>query len=134
MQVEFINFIRKHHILNLCVIENDEPYCATCFYAFDKKNLNFIIASSSSSRHIKASLLNPNISGAIALETKQISKIQGLQFKGKIQISNESEKKLYLKTYPFSLALKPEIWTICISWAKLTDNNLGFGKKLEFRR
>lgn len=134
MQVEFINFIKKHHILNLCIIENNEPYCATCFYAFDKQNSNFIIASSSKSRHIQASFVNSNIAGTIALKTKQINKIQGLQFKGKIQAANQNEKKQYLKTYPFSLAFKPEIWTLHISWAKLTDNTLGFGMKLEFKR
>jgi len=40
----------------------------------------------------------------------------------------------YLKRFPFALAVKLDLWILYIDYIKMTDNRLGFGKKLEWRR
>ena len=77
---------------------------------------------------------NPKIAGSIHLETKQIGKIQGIQFNGTWLKANHSEQNAYLKRYSYAIALNPKLWKIVIEYIKFTDNTLGFGKKLEFRQ
>lgn len=76
--------------------------------------------------------INPNCAGVIALETKDIGKIIGLQFKATIKKATIKEKSLYLKTYPFALALNPTLWSLHVEYIKFTNNSLGFGSKQEF--
>ncbi|MEJ2373224.1 MAG: hypothetical protein P8Y16_05450, partial [Sulfurimonas sp.] len=67
----------------------------------------------------------------ILLETKEIGKIQGLQFRGIFRKNEDKElSKLYFKTFPYALALQPKLWIIDVDYFKLTDNRLGFGKKI----
>lgn len=68
----------------------------------------------------------------MALETKLIGKIQGVQFTGMFREATEVEKKAYFKRFPYALAMQPVLWGIEITYLKFTDNTLGFGKKLEF--
>lgn len=77
---------------------------------------------------------NPLISGTIHLETKEIGKIQGLQFEGEIKKASMKAKKAYLLSFPLSAALMPTLWEIEINYAKLTNNELGFGKKLVWQK
>jgi len=129
-----IEFIKEHHLLSLSTCKDDTPHSASCFYAFDKDKFVFIIASSESTRHIKELHVNPNYSATIALETKKIGKIQGLQFSGTIKKATFLEKALYLKIFPYAVALKPTLWVLHVNNLKFTDNRLKFGKKLVFKR
>lgn len=133
MQEEFIDFIEKHHVLNLCVCKDDTPWSASCFYAFNKDKNIFIIASDKNSKHAKIMQENPNISATITLETKKVGLIQGMQFSGIIVPATKEAKKIYFRTYPYALAMLPTLWEIEVRYAKLTNNRLGFGKKLEFK-
>ena len=63
-----------------------------------------------------------------------IGKIRGLQFSGIVKKSTTIEKALYLKTFPYALALNPTLWTLHVEHLKFTDNRLGFGKKLIYKR
>ncbi|MDR1976341.1 MAG: pyridoxamine 5'-phosphate oxidase family protein [Campylobacteraceae bacterium] len=132
MSEEFLAFIKKHHVLNLCTCVDNTSWSSSCFYAFDGSV--FIFASDNKTRHMQNIAKNPSISGTIALETKEVGLIQGIQFEGVVKKASAVAKKCYFKTYPFSRALFPTLWEIEITYAKLTDNRLGFGKKLEFRR
>ena len=76
-------------------------------------------------------LKNPNFSATIALETKEVGKIQGLQLRGIVKKASSREKTLYFKTYPYAIALKPTLWSLHVEYLKFTDNRLGFGHKLE---
>lgn len=126
-------FIAKHHLLSLATSINNQPYCASCFYAFEKEPASLIIATDAKkTRHGKEALQNQHVAGVIALETNIVGKIQGVQFTGIFQEANEREKKAYLKRFPYALALNPTLWSIHITYLKFTDNTLGFGKKLEF--
>lgn len=128
----FTTFIAKHHVLTIATSFKNTPWVASCFYVFDAKSIRFIIASSPETRHLSQALKNPKIAGNIYLETKEIGKIEGLQFSGELQKAKAKEKKLYFSSYPYALALQPNIWALHVSYMKLTDNRLGFGKKLEF--
>ena len=127
-----IEFIKEHHLLTLCTCKENMPYSASCFYAFFEDEMRFIIASDEKTDHIKNLQKNPNFSGVIALETKEIGKIRGIQFKGTIKVANIKEKKLYFKTYPYAITLNPTLWSLHVEYIKFTDNRLGFGKKKEF--
>ena len=131
---KILEFIEEHHLLSISTCKNNIPHSANCFYAFDKNKFNFIIASDESTRHIKELLVNPNFSAIISLETTEIGKIRGLQLSGTIQKANTKEKALYIKEFPYALALNPTIWTLHVKYSKFTDNRLGFGKKLIYKR
>lgn len=133
MQKEFVDFIKKHHVFSLATCEDNISWSASCFYAYDEIDNVFVFSSALDTKHAKMMIKNPNVSGTIALETKEVGKIEGLQFSGMVSKADANSKKLYLKTYPFALALKPKLWQIKIVYAKLTDNRLFFGKKLEFQ-
>jgi uncharacterized protein YhbP (UPF0306 family) len=137
---KIIRFINKHHILTLASSIGNIPYCCTCFYAFDKKNCSLIFTSEADTRHHKEMLANNIVSGAIALETRIIGKIQGIQFTGTSSLPKGQElaeiRKIYLKKFPYTLPFISTsfFWKIDISHIKMTDNNLGFGKKLIWYR
>jgi uncharacterized protein YhbP (UPF0306 family) len=46
----------------------------------------------------------------------------------------EAARTAYLLRFPFALAAKLDLWILEIDYVKMTDNRLGFGKKLEWRR
>lgn len=129
----FVAFIQKHHVLTLAVSDESGVWCASCFYAFCEQTACFIIASDLQTKHITKALKNSKIAGNIYLETKEVGKIEGLQFEATLQKATLKEKTLYLKAYPYALALNPTLWALHVNYMKLTDNKLGFGKKLEFR-
>ncbi|MCD8212877.1 MAG: hypothetical protein LUC34_02290 [Campylobacter sp.] len=130
-----LKFINKMHLLSLCVIDEcGLPYPASCFYAFDELNLALIVAASSKTKHIKALKQNNNVAGTIALDTKIVGKIEGLQFRAKMIAADERERNLYFRRFFYAVAMKPEIWSIKLEWIKFTDNTLGFGKKIIWNR
>ena len=131
---KIIEFIKEHHLLSLSTCKDNFPHCSNCFYAYDADKFSFIIASDESTRHIKELQVNPNFAATIALETTQIGKIRGLQFSGIIKKATSKEKSLYIKTFPYALALNPTLWNLHVEHLKFTDNRLGFGKKLIFKR
>jgi len=126
-----LNFLKKEHIATISVSKNNIPYSFNCFYLYDEEDNLLIFASNIDTYHMKIIKKNSIASGAIFLNTKNISKIEGVQFQGEI-IELKKEKKIkYLKKFPISLTLKPKILGIKIKYIKYTNNNLGFGKKIE---
>jgi uncharacterized protein YhbP (UPF0306 family) len=124
-------FIVEHHILTLATCKENIPQCATLFFVYDTVHVSFIVASDTKTEHIQNLLRNENVAGTIALETKSIGKIQGVQFQAKMSLSEDLEdKKQYFKVFPYALAMNPTLWKIKILSMKLTDNRLGFGTKL----
>jgi uncharacterized protein YhbP (UPF0306 family) len=124
------DFIRSHHVMSLATYATQISVCSL-FYVYDETNRCFVVASSMETTHIKDILQNNNVAGNIFLETKEVGKIQGLQFKGQFyKCEDKDKKKLYFKKFPYALALKPILWEIRVNHFKYTDNRLGFGKKL----
>ncbi len=131
-----IKMIHRHHIFTLATSSNNIPYCSTCFYAYEAVANVFIFTSEKDTRHIAETLKQNKVAGAIALETKIIGKIRGVQFTGKIKEIHDDElkkyKKIYLHRFPYVTPFINDtpFWIIEPDFFKLTDNNLGFGKKI----
>ena len=69
--------------------------------------------------------------GNILLETKTIGKIQGVQFRGKFALLEDSAlSSLYFKAFGHARIMNPTLYKIKIEYFKMTDNTLGFGKKI----
>jgi uncharacterized protein YhbP (UPF0306 family) len=124
-------FIAKHHVLTLATSVADEVSACSLFYVYDKTTQSFIVASSFDTQHIQNILHNSKVAGNILLETKKVGIIEGLQFRGVFQKLDVMNKKaLYFQVFPYAIALAPTLWQINVEEFKLTDNKLGFGKKL----
>lgn len=134
MDKKISQFIKKHHVLSCSFAYKDTIHSASCFYLFVENPPGFIVASSEKTLHVNLALKNPMVSGTIHLETETVGKIQGIQYKGTWNKASIEEKQAYLKRYPYALALNPKLWHIDIEYIKFTDNTLGFGKKLEFKK
>jgi len=130
-------FIKKHHVLTLATCVAEESWCCNCFYVFIEDEVSLLFTSENNTKHIDMGTLNPVVSGSIVLETKIIGNIQGIQFTGRLnKVTDEDYKKYklhYLKRFPFAVVVKTELWLIKLESIKMTDNRLGFGKKLRWQ-
>lgn len=125
------SFLDKHHVLSLATYSEDEISSCSLFYAYDKTSTSFVVASSDDTTHIRHIMKNPSVSGTVVLETKIVGKIQGVQFRGEFSVlEDEDLKKLYFKTFPQAALMSPKLWVIKVNYFKMTDNTLGFGKKI----
>ena len=127
-------FINEHHVLTLATCLNDQPWSSNCFYAYIEEENMFVITSDMETRHISEITQNNKISGSIVLETSIIGKIQGIQFSGIIYKPNvdmiKIANKAYLLKFPFAMLMKTVLWIVEPDFIKMTDNRLGFGKKI----
>jgi hypothetical protein len=129
-----IDFIKEHHVLTLATSSNNKPYTCSCFYIYLEVENLFVFTSDRLTKHIIDVDSNKNVAGAIALETSMIGKIQGIQFTGVIaELSGEILKtatSAYHKKFPVALLKDLLLWGVEANFIKMTDNRLGFGKKL----
>ena len=129
-----IDFIQEHHLLTLSTSKENIPYCCNVFYIYDEKNNSLIFSSDTKTKHAQDFIENSEVAGTIALETKDIEKIQGVQLLGKIiELKGERLKvatKKYLKEYPYARFMEIHLWQMKLTFIKMTHNKLGFGKKL----
>jgi len=133
-------FIQDHHVLTLATVDANQPYCSTMFYVSHfyqqegKDALCFYFTSDEGTRHVQEARDNNLVAGAIALETSIVGKIRGIQFTGTIHFLEGEEyksvHKKYIKRFPVAALAKLNLWKIEVSFIKLTDNRLGFGKKI----
>ena len=128
-----VDFIKKHHVLTLATKSENELWCANCFYVYDEEENSLIFTSDIDTRHVSEALKNNFVAGSIVLETSVIGKTQGIQFQGKF-IKPEKEqlkmvKNKYLLRFPFATLMNTTIWIVELTYIKMTDNRLGFGKK-----
>lgn len=131
-------FISKHHVLTLATCQGDEAYCANMFYVFLEEEGCFIFTSDKDTRHISDISHNLYVAGSIVLETETVGKIQGLQFQGMaFEVTDELKKKAkkaYLKRFPYAVLSSTPLWAVELTYAKYTNNMLGFGKKLIWQK
>jgi uncharacterized protein len=131
------DFIGEHHILTLAIARDNIPYCATCYYAYLPEINRFVVTSGPETRHVRDVVEGGNyrVAGTIALETRIVGKIRGIQFTGEIRsLEGDDLKKArsaYLRRFPIA-RLMPDLhlWAVDPEYIKMTDNRLGFGKKL----
>ena len=135
---KIIRFLRKHHVLTIATSVNDEPWCANCFYTYLEEENVFVFTTDLDTRHGKEFLKNNLVAGSVVLETKIIGKIRGIQFQGLV---SEPEgrllvkaRKAYLLKFPVATLMDTHLWVVELTNIKMTDNRLGFGKKLIWNR
>lgn len=138
MEKKITAFIRENKVLTIATSVNNIPYCANCFYVFDEVQKMLIFLSDENTRHISEATANNNVAGSIQNGVTTVAKIKGIQFMGEfVNPTAEQQQRLY-KTYyakfPFAKAKPAPIWGIKLNWLKMTDNTLGFGKKLKWER
>ena len=126
-----IDFIKRHHVLTLATVSGEGiPYCAACFYAYDKERNRLIFTSDDATRHAQEMLHNANVAIGITLETRIVGKVQGVQICGTAKRGDEGDRAQYIKRFPYTAVAPLNLWAVEPSFIKLTDNTLGFGKKL----
>ena len=126
-----VDFIARHHVLTLATATADGlPYCAACFYAYDKRRNIIIFTSDDTTLHAQQMAANSTVAVAINLETRIVGKVQGIQICGTARRGNEADKSIYIKRFPYAALAPLNIWVVEPTFMKLTDNTLGFGKKL----
>lgn len=128
-------FISRHHVLTLATATNDgAPYCCNCFYAYDADTAAFIFTTDSTTRHGQMMVENNRVAASIVLETRTVGKVQGLQITGTIKPTVDGDKMTYIKSFPYAAVADLHLWRLEADFLKLTDNTLGFGKKLIWQR
>jgi uncharacterized protein len=129
-----IEFIKKHHVLTLATCVENNPWCANCFYVWLEDENCFVFTTDNATKHAQDAMQNQNVAGSVVLETSVVGKIQGIQFRGVMEIPAgelaEKAKTAYLKRFPVAVLMKTNLWTVKVNYIKMTDNRLGFGKKL----
>ena len=131
----FSVYLRDHFIFTLSVDASGRPHSAPVFYAFDESDGSLIFMSDPETIHGRVISLNPVCSGSIHDTIRDVGKIKGLQFSGKVHILNDgrSEKTaLYMKNYPEADKIFGAIYVFQIEWMKMTDNTVFFGFKREW--
>lgn len=132
--VRIVRFIRKHHVLTLATTVGDLPHCCHLFYAYVEEENYFVVSSAAATFHVQQLQENERIAASIVLESKVVGNLQGVQIRGTMRLPNQEQqgqvRKEYLKRFPFAVVMDLELWVIEPSFLKLTDNRLGFGKKL----
>jgi uncharacterized protein len=123
-------FVREHHVMTLATAQGGLPYATPLFYAYDAQRNRFIFASGIETEHAKQMLETPAVAAGIALETDTVGKIRGLQCTGGVIAADDTDIKCYFARFPYARPMRPTLWRLEPAWMKLTDNRLGFGKKL----
>ena len=121
-------------MLTIATSAGNEPWCANCFYVYLEEENTLVFTTDIDTRHGKEFIKNPLVAGSVVLETMVIGKIRGIQFQG---IVSEPEremlskaKRAYLKKFPPAVLMDTHLWVVNLTLIKMTDNRLGFGKKL----
>ncbi len=131
---KIVTFFRKHHVLTVATSIENEPWCANCFYVYIEDENALLFTSDADTRHGKEFIQNSLVAGSVVLETNIIGKIQGIQFQGSVSEPEgellEKSKKAYLKRFPIAALMNTHLWIVKLTLIKMTDNRLGFGKKL----
>ena len=131
---KIIQFLKKHHVLTIATTVNNEPWCASCFYVYLEEENAFVFTTDTETRHGQEFVKNPLVAGTVVLETVIVGKIRGIQFQGIVSEPEgtmaEPAKRAYLKRFPIATLMDTHLWIVKLTHIKMTDNKLGFGKKL----
>ena len=132
------DFLKKHHVLTLATCTANQAWCANCFYVWLEDGCCFVFTPAPVTRHGSEATQNPQVAGSVVLETNSVGKVEGIQFTGTMEVPEgelaEKAKFAYLKRFPVAVLMKTNLWVVKVNHLKMTDNRLGFGKKLVWER
>ena len=137
IEERIIKFFRRHHVLTIATSVDNEPWCANCFYVYLEKENSLVFTTDNDTRHGQEFIKNPLVAGSVVLETLVIGKIRGIQFQGIVSEPKDKllqkAKNAYLKRFPVAVLMETRFWIVGLTHIKMTDNRLGFGKKLVWK-
>jgi uncharacterized protein len=108
-------------------------WSAPCFYLrYGEHSLLF--KSAPESRHMKEISISAEVSGSIYVETREIAAIQGIQFSGRCHPAENKACEHYNLRFPEAAAFPGIVYEIQLLEIKYTDNSLGFGTKIVWRK
>jgi uncharacterized protein len=129
-----VRFFRRHHVLTIATAVDGIPWCANCFYVYLADENSLVFTTDGNTRHGREFVLNPRVSGSVVLETMITGKIRGIQFSGIVKEPEgellDKAKTSYLRRFPIATLMDTRLWIVSLDFIKMTDNRLGFGKKL----
>lgn len=129
-------YLKKQHVLSLC--SGNPVWCANCFYVFDSERVVFWLMTETETRHGAQMLGDPLVAGTINGQPKSVMLIKGVQYSGRIiRLEGEEQqmaRKAYIRRFPIAAKVSAPLWEIQLDELKMTDNTLGFGKKLSWIR
>ena len=129
-------FLKESIIAVIAAQSEDGPYCFSCFFAFDEESNSIIFKSSESTQHAKFLSADSRTAGCVNSSETSVTHLKGIQFIGSC-FSIKTEDSLiacYKKKYPFAVFKSGDYWNISLNEVKFTDNRLGFGTKLTWKR
>jgi uncharacterized protein YhbP (UPF0306 family) len=74
--------------------------------------------------------LQPRVALSIVRETRIVGCVEGIQIEGIAERGSEEARTCYIKRFPYAAVAPLTLWEVTPTMMKLTDNKLGFGKKL----
>ncbi|MDR2362403.1 MAG: pyridoxamine 5'-phosphate oxidase family protein [Prevotellaceae bacterium] len=129
-----VDFILAHHVLTLATCAGGRPYCASLFYVYLVEENVLVFASKEGSRHVSEALAAGSVAGSMAVETRMVGLVRGLQWEGCFfpleGIMRRRAWRAYVRRFPFAALGGARLWGIRLTFFKYTDNRLGFGKKI----
>ena len=138
IEERIIKFFRKHHVLTIATTVDNEPWCANCFYVYLEEENALVFTTDSDTRHGQAFIKNPLVAGSVVLETLVPGKIRGIQFQGIVSEPKDKmlqkAKSAYLKRFPVAILMETRLWMVELTYIKMTDNRLGFGEKVVWKK
>lgn len=133
-----IRYLRKQHVLTLCCNAHEQLWCANCYYVFDETRMVFWIMTEPDTRHGMLMAQNPQVAGTINGQPRSVLLIKGVQYRGRIAPLDSTTEKIartaYQKRFPVSRKVSAPLWEIQLDEVKMTDNALGFGRKIAWQR
>lgn len=131
-------YLSKNHVLALCAHADGDIWSANCFYVADIERMSLYFMTELKTRHGSLMHKNPHVVGTIATQPKTVALIQGIQYSGSATLLEGEEDRaaraLYCEHFPVAAAMKAPVWQLRLDEIKMTDNTLGFGTKLMWKR
>jgi uncharacterized protein YhbP (UPF0306 family) len=132
-------FIKQQTCATICCTdEKGIPYCFSCYYVIKPESGLLYFKSSDNAYH--TSLLANNLAVAGTILPDKLSKLitKCIQWRGELLEEHHPQTKdadeIYHKKIPLALVIKGKVFTIRLNIIKMTDSQLGFGKKNIWKR
>jgi len=133
-----IRYLKKQHVLSVCTGSGEDLWCANCYYVFNEARMAFWLMTETDTRHGALMLMQTHVAGTISGQPKSILLIKGVQYRGRVHRLSDARAaaalQAYQKRFPVAKKVSAPLWEIALDELKMTDNALGFGHKIVWRR
>lgn len=131
-------WLNDQRVVAYCVSDGLSLWCANAFYVLDRDAVAFYLLTNPDTRHGKMAGGCTQVAGTVSGQPRTVMSIRGLQFHGQLRLLAGEESELackrYYQRFPAARVMPAPVWAIAINEMKFTDNALGFGRKLTWRR